>query len=109
MITCTRYSLFIVEPIPKYNMARVYFEISGKNYIQHDPPLRIAEVVKTGIFDEPDLLEPIMSRKWAWRIEFSYKYIREQWGQSKGQVRSTPDSSRPSLTSHLNCLKQKKL
>jgi hypothetical protein len=48
--------------------------------------------VKTGIFGQPD---PKVYLGQAWRMEFSYKNIRELMRRSKWQVRGAATRTRP--------------
>jgi hypothetical protein len=48
--------------------------------------------IKTGIFGQPD---PEVHLGQAWRIELSYRNIREYKGRSKGRVREATSRTRP--------------
>ena len=48
--------------------------------------------IQSGIFDHPEAKVHIWQ---AWRIEFSYRNIREYKGRSKGRVRDTVSRTRP--------------
>ena len=47
---------------------------------------------KTGIFCQP---EAKVNLGQAWRIEFSYRNIREYWGRSNGRTREAASRARP--------------